>query len=32
MTETISILGEFAPRDPEDLRRGTEKTGHSGRS
>jgi len=32
MSETLSILGEFAPRDPENPRRGTGKTGHSGRS
>jgi len=32
MTGTLSILGEFTPRDPGELRRGTGKTGHSGRS
>jgi len=32
MTVTLSILGEFAPRDPEKRRRRTGKTGHAGRS
>jgi hypothetical protein len=32
MTETLSILGEFAPRELEQPRRGTGRTGHAGRS